>query len=142
MEEISDRPDIRTQTCTVRTRQGRFLDLAALKRTVEGLGIGARLRGVEGEVEGELTWLEGRPALHLAGSDEVVPLETFRHPVQWDFREKRARRIREKERKALRTLLRSSGPVPRTVVIVGPLRQDERRRELVLEVRSFQWLRR
>lgn len=142
MEEISDRPDIRTQTCTVRTRQGRFLDLAALKRTVEGLGIGARLRGVEGEVEGELTWSEGRPALRLTGSADVVRLETYRHPVQWDFREKRARRIREKERKAFRSLLRGLGAVPRAVVIVGPLRQDERRKELVMEVRSFQWLRR
>lgn len=140
MEEISKRPDIRTQTCTVRTREGRLLDLGVLRQAVEDLGIGARLRGVEAEVEGELAWRSGELVLRLAGSEDVLLLDEYRHPIQWEFRKKRARRIRREERGAFRSLLRGAGTTPRRVSVTGPLWQDECRDGLVLEVRDFKWL--
>jgi hypothetical protein len=120
-------------------RGGRLLDPALLFRTVRAVGDPFWLRGVEGTIEGVLVDVEGRPALKIPGSGEVLPLAALEHKVQWDVPHNRVQLITESERLAYERLVTERAQRGARVCIVGPLVPGEGGRPPLLEVRSFSW---
>lgn len=136
MESVSDRCDLETQTCTVSTRDGRLLSLGSLKQHVTDLGIGARLRGVEATIDGDLLARDGQLLLRVSRSGETLRLLPLTQLVQWEFSKKRAANATRAELNAYDDLLARTAARPRRVRVSGPVIHDPDRLP-VLEVRRF-----
>lgn len=137
VESIGEQPSISTQTCEARMKDGRLPDLEALSRLVQGLGIGARLRGVEATVEGELVEERGDLVFRLARTGQPLRLAPLGRVVQWNFKNRRPARAARSEREAYRRLVGRVGPRARRVRITGPLVPQDDRTSPVLEVRRY-----
>jgi galactose oxidase len=140
VEEIAETPDVRSWTCSLRTREGRLPDPALVSRHLEGERIGATLRGVEITADGLLERNGGELELRLSGTGEIVRLAPARKSVYWNVGRKRARRLSDQERSACSRLRSQWRERAVPVRVVGPLIGDGEKRTPVLEVRSFSWL--
>ena len=140
MQTISRRASAKDGTCEIRMRGGRLPDLRALARHISDMRVGARLRGVEATVVGDLVAARrGALLLTVVGTGEVVRLAPLRRKVQWDVPGKREEPATDEERTAFRRLLQSR-PVPRSLPrlrVVGPLLEGAVGKPMTLEVRQF-----
>jgi hypothetical protein len=97
------------------------------------------VRGVEATIDGELVSLDGKPALKIAGTGEVLRLAPLHRMVQWDTARKREQVPTEKERSAYSKLCAQRRETGRSIRVVGPLVATSTGQLPVLEVRQFAW---
>jgi hypothetical protein len=143
VEAVSETASASTWTGRVWMYAGRPLpDLDALARDIVAFRVGARLRGVEATLEGELVADDTALYLRRAGSGEEVRLVPLVHKVQWDV----ARGIEEasspRERAAHERLRDAAGSPgqPRRLRVIGPLMEETPAAgKYLLEVRDFEW---
>jgi len=137
--EVSETASAEDWTCTVRLAGGGLPDVPRLERHVRTMGVGATLRGVEADVEGELE-AEGNTArVRLGGSGQVVELAPNTRSIYWHAARERPRKLREREREAFTRLLAASRKRSGRIRVLGPL-SGSPAEGLRLEVRDYRWL--
>lgn len=139
IERVCEVPSTDTETCEVLPRGGRLPDAKQLGAFIQGLGLGASLRGMEATVDGWLEKRDGQPVIRASGADDVWRLAPLTHKVQFDFEKKRSHPLTDAERRACEALLLQWGGGPRRVRVVGPVVKAADGR-LTLEVRQFEFL--
>lgn len=143
VKSVSERACPQTWTGEIRTQAGCLPDLEAWSRGFrEEVGQAFTIRGVEATVAGRLVEDNGRPALRLSATGEVLRLAPLRRKVQWDPDRQREQPITDAERWAYASLRARWGNAKSQAVsvrIVGPLVQGADGRLSHLEVREFAW---
>lgn len=132
---ISERPDLKAGTCELRFAGGRFIDPYTLSNHIFNIRVGARLRGLEAEIDGEVEPQGTNVVLAVGGTNTVLQLAPLTRKVQQNLATKEPQPATKKETSAFRDLLKKVKK-PRSARVTGPLlRQPDG--SLVLEVRSF-----
>jgi len=143
VEAVSETASASTQTCRVWMHPGRPLpDLDALARDIVAFRVGARLRGVEATLEGEVVAADTTLYLRRAGSGEHVRLVPLVHKVQWDVARGSEEASLSRERGAHERLRVAVGShsQSRSLRVIGPLVQETPGAgKYLLEVRDFEW---
>ena len=136
---ISKYPDLKTATCEVRFAGGRFIDPLTFSNHVFNIRVGARLRGLEGAIEGEIQPNGTNLLFKLSGTNAVLQLAPLTRKVQQNVAAKQPITATPKEADAFRDLAKKVKSKSRRAQVVGPLlrRPDG---SLLLEVRSFKLL--
>ena len=137
MKLVSDQACPETWTCQIVTPNGEQPDLAALSRCVHEVGDPFVVRGVEVTVDGNLVKKDGRLALRIAGSGEVLSLVPISRKVQWSTGGKAVMPLTLKEKEAYDRIGSLWNGEPRAVRVVGPLVTTGRSDLPLLEVREF-----
>ncbi len=135
-ELVAEEPNAEHNTCIVRPAGGRMLAPREVAKFIEGIRIGARLRGMEATVDGRIE-KRGADFVLVAPDGDVfrlVPLET---KVQWDFRSKSPFPVRPVEAGAHARLTAQWVEDRRPLRVIGPVVQSDGRTELTLQVREF-----
>ncbi len=132
VESVANSPDRKSATGELRTKNGRVPDVELLGTAIRELGAGAKLRGVEATIAGDVVKQGGHLVLKVATTGESLHLAPLTIPVQ------RGASVSETERNAFAELTsRSSGDALK-VRITGPLRARTTPGALqTLEVRVF-----
>jgi hypothetical protein len=138
---VAERPDGATSTCQVRPVGGRLPDPNALVTGLDGLALGAALRGVEAEANGWVAEVGGDLYLLMEGTGETARLAPLRRKVQSDRAGIRPAPATPSERTAYARLHSSRAWQLRPVRVAGPLTTEGSARRLTLEVRTFAWRR-
>ena len=139
MKSVSERACCKTWTGELQTEGGRLPDLKDWVRAFrEEIGQAFVIRGVEATVEGRLFEEDGKLALRLERTGEVLRLVPLRRNVAWDPKRDREAPLTDDERKAHERLAESRGRAG-VVRVVGPLVQDKDGVVSALEVREFTW---
>lgn len=136
VESVSERANHKTQTCEIRTRGGKFLAHDVVLQHILSLRVGARLRGIEANVDG---WVEKRGddlVFRVSGTNEILRLAPLTHVVQYDFKNKCPQAPTAEEIQAYQRLLAEWKSTPR-VLITGPVVKSGDSPLPVLEVRHF-----
>jgi hypothetical protein len=136
---ISQRPDLKAATCELRLQGGRLIDPFTLSNHIFEIRVGARLRGLEAEIEGELQPQGTNVVLKITGTNNVLQLGALTRKVQQNVPTKQPQAATDKEAKAFGNLTTKLKNKPRRAHVTGPLvrRPDG---TLVLEVRSFKFI--
>jgi hypothetical protein len=135
---ISERPDLKAATCELRLQGGRFIDPVSFSNHVYNIRVGARLRGLEAEIEGRLEPQGTNIVFKIHGTNAVLQLAPLTRKVQQNVAVKQPQLATSKESKAFRDLVAKLKSKSRSARITGPLlrRPDG---SLVLEVRTFKF---
>lgn len=133
---ISERPDLKAATCELRLQGGRFIDPFTFSNHIFDIRVGARLRGLEAEIDGQLEPQGTNVVFRIAGTNAVLQLAPLTRKVQQNVAAKQPQPATSKESKAFRDLVAKLKQKPRSARITGPLlrRLDG---SVVLEVRTF-----
>jgi hypothetical protein len=120
----------------VRLQGGRFVDPLTLSNHIFNIRVGARLRGLEADVEGQVAREGTNVLLAVGGTNAVLQLAPLTSKVQQNVAAKQPQDATSKETRAFQDLAGKLKTKPRPVRITGPLRHlpDGSVR---LEVRSF-----
>jgi len=130
VESVAALPDRKSATGELRTKSGRAPDVDALSTAIRELGAGAKLRGVEATVAGDVVKHDGCLMLKVAATGETLRLAPLTTPVQ------RGADVSEAERNAFAELTSRSKGTALKVRITGPLRaRDASGAHQILEVR-------
>lgn len=136
VESVSQRPDLKADTCELRWRGGRLLDPHTLSNHVYEIRVGARVRGVEATVVGGMEKQGSDLVLRVSGTNAVLQLAPLATKVQKDKKRKRPEALTRAETKAYQTLLGKWKDVMKTVQVTGPLVRNGAG-ALTLQVRKF-----
>ena len=118
----------------MRLKNGRLVDPNVLAKQIADIRVGARLRGLEGTVEGFIDKTNGKPVLRLSKSKDILTLIPLTTKVQIDaIKTKKAEPPTKSEKQAFKALLRRIKDQPELVRVTGPLRTG-----MKLEVRAFE----
>ncbi|HKS36161.1 MAG TPA: hypothetical protein VJW76_03155, partial [Verrucomicrobiae bacterium] len=115
VESMAPQPDKAAGTGELRPRDGQLPDLDMLAKALRDTGAGARLRGVEGTIDGELAREENDFVLRISGTKTVLRLRPLTQLVQ------RNRQPTDDEKAAFQTLAAKWKGRPLQVRVVGPL---------------------
>ena len=140
---ISPRADAVRGTCEMRPRNDDLVNPEKLSVAVVAMGVGARLRGLEITAEGALERRDSQIFLRIDGVKNPLPLAPLREKLQMNNPRKRREEISEPERTAhekLSTQAASTTTAAPRVRLTGPLTKATATAELVLEVRTFEFL--
>lgn len=135
VESISERCDRRSGTGELRMRDGRLVDPKVLAEQILNIGVGARLRGLEARVSGNLKKREGELFLDLGGkTNQLLRLRPLTRKIQIvDGDQKKLATPTEAEVAAYSKLLASKHT---SVRVSGTVTNDEKG-QVLLEVREF-----
>ena len=139
MELVSEKVCARTWTAKLVTKRGRLPDLEGLKRGVREAGRQFWVRGVELVIDGELVERQGRPAIRINGSGEVITLSPLDRKVQWDADREAPEPLDRLDREAYARLKSRWRGETCPVRVVGPLVTTGVKTPPILEVREFFW---
>lgn len=136
---ISKYPDLKADTCELRLAGGRFIDPFTLSNHIFDIRVGARLRGLEAEIDGVVEPPKAGTTnvlFNVAGTNTVLQLAPLTRKIQNNVAAKAPQPATAKESAAFRALVSKLKAQPRPARVTGPLlrRSDG---SLVLEVRSF-----
>lgn len=131
LQTVAERPDVKTRTAEVTTKGGKLPDLVQLQKAIQDCGAGARLRGVEATVEGELITVENQHVLKFPGGE--VPLKPLSKAIE------SAAGIKPPAAAELEAYDRLGKPATtqRRIRISGPLKIETSGQKMFLEVRTF-----
>ena len=133
---ISERPDLKAATCELRLQGGRFIDPFTFSNHVYNIRVGARLRGLEAEIDGQLEPQGTNVVFKIAGTNAVLQLAPLSRKVQQNVAAKQPQPATRKESRAFSDLLAKLKQKSRSARITGPLlRQPDG--SVILEVRAF-----
>ena len=135
VESIPERCSRPTGTGELRLKNGRLIDPAVLAKQIADIRVGARLRGLEGTIEGFLERTNGKPVLRVSKSNEILHLAPLTTKVQIDaLKSKKPLPPTKEEKRAYKNLARRVKDVTGRVRVTGPLRSG-----MKLEVRAFEF---
>jgi hypothetical protein len=138
---ISKYPDLKAATCELRLAGGRFIDPFTLSNHIFDIRVGARLRGLEAEIDGTVEPPKAgttNVVFKVSGTNTVLHLAPLTRKVQKDVAAKQPQPATAKESTAFRDLISKMKAKSRPVRVIGPLlRQPDG--SMVLEVRSFKF---
>lgn len=135
IESVNPQPDRKTATGELHTKNGRVPDVDALAKGLREIGAGASLRGVEAIIDGRLEKQGDRFVLRVAGTDQILALESIKQRIHLNQRNKAPEPLTEREQKAFQNLVAKWQGQPRDVRITGTL--ANRPDTTVLAVRQF-----
>lgn len=146
--EVNEAASVPTATCQLRFRDGRLPLVQNLAQHILDIRIGARLRGMEAVVDGNVE-RRGRDLVFITpAADQPIFLSSLKTKVQvrFDIRKRRNRKDppTAQERDAYRRLLAEFerakiGPGTLPVRVTGPVMESASSGQRTLNVRDFQW---
>lgn len=137
VESVGEQASHQTQTCEIRTRDGRLLQHDVLSQHILNLSVGARLRGIEATADG---WVEKRGddlLFRVSGTNEMLRLAPLAHMVQWDFKNKRPQPPSVEEIHAYESLNTAVKLKSARFLITGTVVKGGDSRVPILEVKRF-----
>jgi galactose oxidase len=138
IEALPQRPDTKTQTCSLYMREGWLPDPGLFARNFTNMNVGVDVRGVEAMVDGRVEMEGTNLVLRVKGSKAVLRLAPLERKVQWDLKRKRPEAATRSERKAFEKLVRVCRKEPGQARVTGPLKASKPGDSLIMEVRKFE----
>ena len=120
----------------MRLQGGRFVNPFTLSNHIFNIRVGARLRGLEAEVEGQVARQGTNLLLTVGGTNAVLHLGPLTRKVQQNVAAKQPQPATSKESEAFQDLAGKLKAKARPARIIGPLRPLPDGTTM-LEVRSF-----
>jgi hypothetical protein len=133
---VGERPEPQELTAQVVMKDGKLPDPASFQKAVRQVSEQFSVRGVELVVDGVYETVDGKPALRIPESRELLILAPLTRKVQWDKKRDREAAATDEEKSAFERLTVAGVTAGARLLITGPL-TVEAGKPPALQVRIF-----